>query len=151
MIFTWRKPGAAHPRYAGPASFVPWPSGGGTPTPPALTLVWGDRVHQLGTASGTGNVTLTGNVLNRRTFGSVLNTNDYAYAMIASQTMDAMWEFGVVQMQGDGTLKRGTPTSSSNGGASVGFDGSLCDVFIDVPVAIVYTAFSTPGYSPVVR
>ncbi len=154
----------AHATFAGSATFtVPTYTGTATLTTGAATfagvattagstiLVWGDRVHETGTATGLGNVTLAGRAFNKRSFASVLNTNDYAIVMIASQTTDQMWEFTPVQMQGDGTLARGTPYSSSAGGASVAFDGSVCDVFIDTPLEIVYTAFSVAGFSPVVR
>lgn len=118
--------------------------------PPTKTLVWGERVHETSKTSGTGNITVLGAAFNKRTFASVLNTGDYCYGFIASQTTNNMWEVNVFQMQADGTLARGaTPIRSSNGGALVNFDGSVLDVVLDVP-SIAAATLSTPGYNVVV-
>jgi hypothetical protein len=106
-----------------------------------------DRVKETSLTTGTGALTLSGAADGGfRTFASVMATGDTTTITIAHQTVEE-WEVCVATRQANGTLVRGAPLASSNGGAAVNFSGGEKDVFITLPAARVGGSYSV-GPSP---
>jgi hypothetical protein len=98
-----------------------------------MGFVKADRVNETSTTTGTGNLTLAGAAAaNLRRFGAVMAAGDFCYGFVAARGL-ADWEVNTFTMQSDGTLARGTPFASSNGGALVSFAGGIKDVVMDAP------------------
>lgn len=103
-----------------------------------MSLVWLDRVHQISTTAGTGNLTLSPSIPVNKQAWSGIGIGNFSYGFAVSQTTAGMWEVNTFTLNSDGTLTRGgTPLASSNAGALVNFDGSNLDVILDVPASLI--------------
>lgn len=91
-----------------------------------------DRVRQLSTTSGTGNITLASSVASYRAFSSVLSVSDTFYYTIAHLVSDE-WEVGIGTYVSLNAFSRNTIISSSNSGSAVNFSAGDKDVFITAP------------------
>lgn len=100
-----------------------------------MPLVVADRVKDTTTTTGTGDITLAGAPpAGRRSFASVLATNDLCYYCIASDG-GSEWEVGIGKLTASTTLARQTILASSNAGAAVSFSAGTKDVFLTAPAA----------------
>lgn len=90
-----------------------------------MALVWGDRVLEQSTSTGTGDFTLSGAVVSYQTFGAVCATDDTIYytiiAVDANGNPSGDWESGLGTYSASNTLTRTTVSASSNAGAAVNF------------------------------
>lgn len=99
-----------------------------------MAHITADRVQEVTTTTGTGNITLSGTSVGFRTFSAVMATNDTAFAAIIHRTEDE-WEVSLVTHQSDGKLARTTVLASSNGGAAVNFSAGTKDIYLTEPAA----------------
>lgn len=97
-----------------------------------MALVIADRVQETTTTTGTGTITLAGNVSGFQSFSAIGNGNT-TYYTIAHTTL-AEWEVGIGTYTSSGTtLSRTTILSSSSGGSAVNFSAGTKNVFCTYP------------------
>lgn len=91
-----------------------------------------DRVREITSTTGTGNITLSGAVTGFQTFSSVATVNgqEFYYCI---QGSGSEWEVGSGYLSGSTTLVRNRVYSSSNSNALVNFSSGTKDVFITIP------------------
>lgn len=93
-----------------------------------------DRVLEISTVEGTGDITLAGAVVGYRAFSSVLSNGDTAYYMIQAVTSvgapSGPWELGLgTYVAATNRLQR-SPILSSNGNALVSFAGGQKQIWL---------------------
>ena len=85
-----------------------------------MPLVTTDRVSQYCEVTGTGNITLTGNVTGYNDFPSIMSNNDTCYYSLVNSD-DGTWETGISTLYDSNTLLRTTVKSSSSNNNKVSF------------------------------
>lgn len=96
-----------------------------------MALVYGDRVKETTTTTGTGTYTLAGAATGFQSFGSVLSNSDTCYYTVTDGTD---WEVGLGTYTTAGTtLARTSIQDSSNAGAAVNWGAGTKDVFLTIP------------------
>jgi beta-glucanase (GH16 family) len=107
-----------------------------------------DRVREVSSSTGTGNIVLSGALTGFRSFSSVCQLNDTVYCAIvavdASNVPTGQWEVGNYTYVAANTLARTTILSSSNANVAVSFSSGTKHVFLDLP-AYQIKQFSTGG------
>lgn len=96
-----------------------------------MALVYGDRVKETTTSTGTGDISLAGAVAGFQTFGSVLSDSDTCYYVI---TDDSDWEIGLGTYSAN-TLTRTTVLDSSNADTKVNWGVGSKTVFLTLPAS----------------
>ncbi|GEM_PF-3263472 len=98
-----------------------------------LPLSW--RVQHTSDTPGTGTLTLNAAAANRRSLSDATGGVAQAVGMVLSVPGTNQYEVGVTTYNGanPGTLARGTPLFSSNGGAAVSFSGVIDAFPFDFP------------------
>lgn len=95
-----------------------------------------DRVNELNSITGTGNVGLGGSQGGYNTFSSQLNIGDTTwYALV--DNVGNQWEVGLGTYAATNTLVRTQVFSSSNNGNLVSFGGNLTQCFQDIPASAI--------------
>ena len=121
-----------------------------------MAVEYKDRVQEITTSTGTGNVTLAGAVAGYRTFNDAHGVGpQFAYCIDGGSE----WEVGLTVLSGSTTLVRGgsqTVLASSNSGSAVNFSAGTKYIFSTTPAAgfplisnltsdVVYNADATLG------
>ena len=99
-----------------------------------MALILADRVREISSTSGTGNISLSGAVVGYQSFAVIGDTNT-TYYCLAAQTTD-QWEVGVgTYSLGTNTLARTTVLSNSDGTqpTKINFLGGTKDIFVTYP------------------
>lgn len=100
-----------------------------------MTFVHADRVADVSTTTGTGNVTVSVDPPSGfRTLATVLTEGDTFYYCIAAQ-LASEWEVGLGTYLGGNAFARTAVLDSSNSGSPVNFSVGTKDVFITTPAA----------------
>lgn len=103
-----------------------------------MALVWGDRVLETTTTTGTGALTLAGAITGYQRFSAVCSTNDTVYyaifAVDGSGNPSGDWETGLGTYSGTDTLTRTSVSKSSNSNNAVDFGAGTKWVMI-TPIA----------------
>lgn len=114
-----------------------------------MALVWGNRVLETSTTTGTGAFTLAAAVTGYQRFSAVCSTNDTCWysiiAVDANGNPSGDWEVGLGTYSSANTLTRTTVTNSTNANAAVNFaagtkyvmltpSASFIGAFREVPV-----------------
>lgn len=99
-------------------------------------LVYGDRVQETTTTTGTGALSLGGAVSGYQTFSSVATNGQQVYYAVYDGASN--WEIGrgVYNSSGD-TLSREVVFASSNSGSLVSFGSGSKNVWLDQPAATI--------------
>lgn len=100
--------------------------------------MFGNRIKETSTTTGTGNLTLAGAVTGYLSFTAVFGTNTlfgYCIALPAS----AEWEVGIGYLSGGTTLVRDQVLASSNSNDAVNFSSGTKDVFCTQPAETIVT------------
>lgn len=98
-----------------------------------MALVFGDRIKETTTTSGSTDFTLLGAVTGYRAFSSVLSTSDTCYYCCVSAA--GGWEVGLGTFTSPSTLARTTVLSSSNSGSKTVFDTDTKEIFLTCPAS----------------
>lgn len=96
-----------------------------------MALILADRVKEVSTTTGTGDITLGGASPGFQTFTSAIGTGNTCYYCITHAELDE-WEVGIGTV-GTGVLSRTTVLDSSTGGAAVSFSAGEKSVFVTYP------------------
>lgn len=124
-----------------------------------MAYITADRVLETTTTTGTGNITLAGNVSGFRAFSSVCATNDtgpyYIEGVDANGVPTGEFETGLFTYSAANTLTRTTVLASSNAGAAVNFSagtkrvgiGPLGSVRVDVQIFTASGTWTKPGWA----
>lgn len=95
--------------------------------------VFGDRVQETFTTTGTGTISLNGAVTGYQAFSSVLTDGQTCYYGMTDGTS---WEVGLGTYAASGdTLARTTVFASSNGGSAINWAAGTKSVWLDLPSA----------------
>lgn len=100
--------------------------------------MFGNRIKETSTTTGTGNLTLAGAATGYLSFTTVFGTNTsfgYCIALAGS----AEWEVGIGYLSGGTTLVRDQVIASSNSNAAVNFSAGTKDVFCTQPAETIAT------------
>lgn len=108
-----------------------------------MALVFGDRVLETSTTTGTGAFTLAGAVTGYQRFSAVCSTSDTIhygiFAVDGNGNPSGDWETGLGTYSGTNTLTRTTVQESSNAGSAVNFSAGTKWV-IASPTAAIFSA-----------
>jgi hypothetical protein len=99
-----------------------------------MALILADRVREISSTSGTGDIPLSGAVVGYQSFTVIGDTNT-TYYCLSAQTTD-QWEVGVgTYSSGTNTLARTTVLSNSEGTqpTKINFLGGTKDIFVTYP------------------
>lgn len=99
-----------------------------------MAHITADRVREIGTSVGTGNMVVTGPLTGFRSFASVLAINDTFFYTIASFGVTE-WEVGLGTYVSANTIARTTVLASSNANNLVNFSAGDKDVFLTAPAS----------------
>src|SRR4030095_7932320 len=100
-----------------------------------MTVIVADRVRDICTTTGTGNITVSGSAPSTyRTFSAVMAVADTCDLLIVHQTADEWGVCGATYSSAH-VLTRGTVRSSSNAGAAVNFSAGTKDVVLIMAAA----------------
>lgn len=92
--------------------------------------VFKDRVTQITTTAGTGNITLSGDVPQHQSFDKAFGLNDsFEYSIQPKDPLIDEWEVGVGYLSANNVLVRSTVNSSSNADNKVDFSAGEKYVF----------------------
>ena len=98
-----------------------------------MALVINNRVRELTSTTGTGDVTLGGAVGGFQTFAAGIGNSNTTYYAISINSENE-WEVGLGTLNGDSsTLTRTSVLESSNGDAAVDFSAGSKEVFCTLP------------------
>ena len=114
-----------------------------------MALVLADRVQEISTTNGTGNLTLNGAVPTYQSFASGIGVgNTCYYAVYNTDQSVNEWEVGVGTLSAIDTLQRTTILSSSSGGVAVNFTVGTKLVYVTLPAerAVYENAAGDPPY-----
>lgn len=104
-----------------------------------MTFKLNDRVLELSTTTGTGNLALGGPPEGYQSFASGVGNNNTTY-YAAFNTVQNEWELGLGTLNGDSTeLARTTIYSSSNSNNAVNFSAGVKNVFVTYPASQTFT------------
>jgi hypothetical protein len=107
-----------------------------------MALLFGDRVKDSTTTTGTGDLTLSGSSPSGYvTFNSVFGTSGTTFYYAVSSSGGSEWEAGVGYLSAATTLVRQKILASSNAGAAVNFSAGTKDVFCTIPASFVGRVF----------
>src|SRR5260221_42364 len=95
--------------------------------------VYGDRIKESSTSTGTGDFTLGGAVSSYRAFSVVCTNGDTVFYTIQNRTDPTQWEVGLGTWTTGGVLQRTLVKSSSNSGSAVNFSIGDKYVWLDLP------------------
>lgn len=99
-----------------------------------MAHVYGDRVKDSTTTTGTGSLTLSGTApTGFQPFAARMAVGDTCFYGIASAGSE--WEVGIGTLTATTTLARTQVLASSSSGAAVSLSAGTKDVFITVPAA----------------
>lgn len=105
------------------------------------TLLFGDRVQDTSTTTGTGDLTLSGTPpTGYVTFDSIFGhggTYNFYYCIQSSTLSD--WEVGLGHLSAATTLVRDTILASSNAGSAVSFGAGTKTIFCTIPAIVLAT------------
>ena len=96
-----------------------------------MALIFGDRVKETTTTTGTGSISLLGAIAGYKTFASVMSIGDTCYYSITSDTSTS-WEIGLGTYSALNTLARTTVLGSSTG-LKLDLEVGTKNVFITLP------------------
>lgn len=118
-----------------------------------MALVFKDRVKDVSTTSGTGNLTLSGTApLGYKAFGTAYatgSTNQFQYCVVDNTTGD--WEIGAGYLSAATTLVRSTVLSNSlNTTAKISFAANSKDVFVTASANAINAYGPADAYSTIV-
>lgn len=105
-----------------------------------------DRVKEISTTTGTGDMLLGGADLGFQAFDDALDVGDVTYYTITQDSVGA-WEVGQGRYSATGTLARDIVFSSSNSGALVDFASGTKSVFITYPAYTAVTVNQAVAFS----
>lgn len=91
-----------------------------------------DRIGEVCTGTGTGNLTLTAAKTKHRRFQEVFSSSDETYYLLID---DLQWEIGKGTLSTSTTLTRDTVIASSSGGAKISLSAGNHDVFCIIPAS----------------
>jgi len=101
-----------------------------------MALIIKDRVKEITTSTGTGDVSLGGASATFDAFQSVMSNGDTTfYAIVHTESGVDEWEVGLGTFNTGGTLSRTTVYSGSNGTSAVNFSSGNKDVFMTYPAS----------------
>lgn len=112
-----------------------------------MAFVFGDRVKETSTTSGTGSMTLDGASLGFQSFVSGVGLTNETFYGIVHET-DGTWELGRGTV-GAATLSRDTILSSSNSNLIVTFAAGNKTVFITDPAAFYTAALDSTSHAAI--
>ena len=92
-----------------------------------MALIFGDRVKETTTTTGTGSISLLGAIAGYKTFASVMSIGDTCYYSITSDTSTS-WEIGLGTYSALNTLARTTVL-----GLKLDLEVGTKNVFITLP------------------
>ncbi len=113
------------------------------------TPVFGDRVQETFTTTGTGTMTLAGAVVGYQAFSAVLSNGDTAYY---AATDGVNWEIGLGTFTSSGTtLARTTILASNNSGSAVNWSAGTKSIWLTFPATAAAAASGqvTVGTTPI--
>lgn len=99
-----------------------------------MALVLNDRVLEISSFTGTGNVTLSGPPEGYQSFNSGVGSGNTTFYAIFN-TVANEWELGLGTLSDATTLQRTTVYSSSNANAAVNFSAGTKNVFVTMPAS----------------
>jgi hypothetical protein len=101
-----------------------------------MALIIKDRVKEITTTTGTGDVSLGGASATFDAFQSVMSNGDTTfYAIVHTASGTDEWEVGVGTFNTGNTLTRTTVYAGSNGASAVNFSSGNKDVFMTYPAS----------------
>jgi hypothetical protein len=101
-----------------------------------MALIIKDRVKEITTTTGTGDVSLAGASATFDTFQSVMSNGDTTfYAIVHTASGTDEWEVGVGTWNTGNTLTRTTVYAGSNGTSAVNFSSGNKDIFMTYPAS----------------
>ena len=101
-----------------------------------MALIIKDRVKEITTTTGTGDVSLGGASATFDTFQSVMSNGDTTfYAIVHTASGTDEWEVGVGTWNTGNTLTRTTVYAGSNGTSAVNFSSGNKDIFMTYPAS----------------
>lgn len=106
-----------------------------------MALVFGDRIKETSTTTGTGSLTLAGAADKHRAFSAVLSNNDTCTYYIVHQSANE-WETGLGTWTTGGYLARTTVYASSTG-SKVDFSAGTKDVAISITASRIQALGTT--------
>ena len=99
-----------------------------------MALIIKDRIKEVTSSIGTGNISLGGTSATFNTFSSVMTTNDTTYyAIVHTSSGVDEWEVGLGTYNSSGELERTTVLNGSSGTSAVNFSSGTKDVFMTYP------------------
>lgn len=99
-----------------------------------MALVLNDRVLEISSFTGTGDVTLSGPPEGYQSFNSGVGSGNTTFYAIFN-TVANEWELGLGTLSNATTLQRTTIYSSSNNNAAVSFTAGTKNVFVTMPAS----------------